>query len=80
MNFFDRFHLLGWYNLASLRNVVLTSLTVEVEIIPKNLKGLSENEGHGERGVGGEGGEGGGGGGGGDWGRGELLEFGLFQR
>jgi len=31
---------------------------VEVEIIPKNLKGLSENEGHGERGVGGEGGEG----------------------
>ena len=58
MNFFEGFHLSGWYNLASLRNVVLTSLTVEVEIIPKNLKGLSENEGHGERGVGGEGAKG----------------------
>ena len=64
MNFFEGFHLSGWYNLASLRKVVLTSLTVEVEIIPKTLKGLSENEGHGESGVGGEGG-----GGGGDWGR-----------
>jgi len=53
-------HLSG--NLASLRNIVLTSLTVEVELIHKTLKGLSENKEHGERGVGGEGGEGGGGG------------------
>ena len=53
MNFFEGFHLSGWYNLESLQKVVLTSLTVEVEIIPKTLKGLSENEGHGERGVGG---------------------------
>ena len=75
MNFFEGFHLSGWYNLASLRKVVLTSLTVEVEIIPKTLKGLSENEGHGESGVGGEGG----GGGGGDWGRGGLSELELFQ-
>ena len=71
MNCFEGFHLSGWYNLASLRNDVLTSLTVEVEIITKTLKGLQENEEHGERGVGG--------GGGGDWGRGELLELGLFQ-
>ena len=46
MNFFYGFHLSGWYNLASLRNVVSTSLTVEV------------NKEHGERGEGGEGGEG----------------------
>ena len=60
MNFFDEFHLSGWYNLASLRNVVLTSLTVEVKLIPNTLKGLSENKELVERGDGGEGGEGGG--------------------
>ena len=76
MNFFDGFHLSGWYNLASLRNVVLTSLTVEVKLIPKTLKGLSENKEHGEIVEGGEGGEGGGGS---DWGRGKFLEPGLFR-
>ena len=35
--FFDGFHLSGWYIIASLRNVVLTSLTVEVKLIPKTL-------------------------------------------
>ena len=49
VNFFEGFHLSGWYNLASLRNIVLTSLTVEVELISKTLKGLSENKEHGER-------------------------------
>ena len=66
MIFFDGFHLSVWYNLASLRNVVLTSLTVEVKLIPKTLKELSDNKKHEERGEGGEGGEGG------DWGKGEL--------
>ena len=69
VNCFDGFHLSGWYNLASLRNVVLTSLTVEVKLIPKTLKGLSEDREHGERREGW---------GGGDWGRGKLLEPGLF--
>ena len=71
VNFFEGFHLSGWYNLASLRNIVLTSLTVDFNLIPKTLKGLSENKEHGERGEGGDGGEGGGEG---DWGREELLE------
>ena len=48
-NCFDEFYLSGWYSLASLRNVVLTSLTVEVKLIPKTLKGLSDNKEHGER-------------------------------
>ena len=73
--FFDEFHLSGWYNLASLRKVVLTSLTEEDKLIPKTLKGLSENKELGERGERGGGGEGGGGG---DWGRRELLESRLF--
>ena len=63
MNFFYGFHLSGWYNLASLRNFVLTSLTVEVKLIPKTLKRLSDNKKDEERGEGGEGG---------DWGKGEL--------
>ena len=55
VNFFEEFHVSGWYNLASLRNIVLTSLTVDFNLIPKTLKGLSDNKEHGERGEGGTG-------------------------
>ena len=54
----------------------MTSLTVEVKLIPKTLKGLSENKELRERGKGGEGGEGRGGC---DWDRGEILEPELFR-
>ena len=59
MNSLDVFHSSGWYNLASLRTIVVTSLLVEVKLIPSPLKGLVENKEPEDIGEGG-----------GDWGRG----------
>ena len=48
MNSLDVFHLSGWYNLASLRKVVVTSLLGGVKLIPSTLKGLVENREYGD--------------------------------
>ena len=68
MNSLDIFHSSGWYNLASLRTIVVTSLLVEVKLIPSSLKGLVENKEPEDIGEGG-----------GDWERGEFLVPKLFR-
>ena len=68
MNSLDVFHSSGWYNLASLWKIVVTSLLVEVKLIPSTWKGLVENKEPEDIEEGG-----------GDWGRGEFLEPTLFR-